>query len=285
MKLGAILLAAGILSAALPSQVSQARPVNELEPIVRELRIAEDIFRSAMANSIGGPAKIINVKTQFLARQGVLVSMKVVVPWIDVSEFTRRSIDIGTDIQSLHDIPLMVHEILAELDIAVTPYDPDELEALRELRAEQRKLRNEQRDLRSKLRDARRKRNRAEDEDDIDDLDDEIADLDHELNGLEDEYQLLDDDIDDQYQRLQDLRSNYSNRSLSEANLSQAVGETACNYGGTFKTLGSQQYLTVALELTNSTKYYVFKMEHIATCRRGEIDSAKLLERSYLYDV
>ncbi|MCZ6458081.1 MAG: hypothetical protein O6766_01850, partial [Gammaproteobacteria bacterium] len=61
MKLGAILLATGLLSAALPGQVTQARPVNELEPIVRELRIAEDVFRSAMANSIGGPAKIINV--------------------------------------------------------------------------------------------------------------------------------------------------------------------------------------------------------------------------------
>ncbi len=285
MKFGTTLLAAGLLSAALPSQVSQARPVTELEPIVRELRIAEDVFRSAMANSIGGPVKIINVKSQFLARQGVLVSMRVVVPWIDVDEFTRRSIDIGSDVESLHDIPEMVHEILAELNIAVAPYDPDELEALRDLRAEQRKLRNEQRDLRSKLRDVRRKRNREDDEDSVDDLDDEIADLDNELNGLEDEYQLLDDDIDEQYLRLQDLRSNYSDRSLTEANLSQAVGETACNYGGTFKTLGSQQYLTVALELTDTTKYYVFKMEHIAACRRGEINPAKLLERSYLYDV
>lgn len=285
MKFGTTLLAAGLLSAALPSQVSQARPVTELEPIVRELRIAEDVFRSAMANSIGGPVKIINVKSQFLARQGVLVSMRVVVPWIDVDEFTRRSIDIGSDVESLHDIPEMVHEILAELNIAVAPYDPDELEALRDLRAEQRKLRNEQRDLRSKLRDVRRKRNREDDEDSVDDLDDEIADLDNELNGLEDEYQLLDDDIDEQYLRLQDLRSNYSDRSLTEANLSQAVGETACNYGGTFKTLGSQQYLTVALELTDTTKYYVFKMEHIAACRRGEINPVKLLERSYLYDV
>jgi len=285
MKLGATLLTASLLSAVLTGQVVQARPVTDLEPILRELRIAEDIFRSAMANSIGDPVKVINVEAQFLARQGVLVSMRVVVPWININEFTRRSFDIGANIESLHDIPMMVHEILAELNIAVAPYDPDELEALRELRAEQRKLRNEQRDLRSKLRDARRKRNRQDDEDAIEDLDDEIADLENELNGLEDEYQLLDDDIDLQYQRLQDLRSNYSNRSLSAANLSQAVGETVCNYGGTFKTLGSQQYLTVALELTDTTKYYVFKMEHIIACRRGDIGPEKLLERSYQYDV
>jgi uncharacterized coiled-coil protein SlyX len=116
-------------------------------------------------------------------------------------------------------------------------------------------------------------------------LEDSISELEQALDKLDDAYVALDTEIDQEHLRLKDLRSNYADRSLASANLDEAVGETACNYGGTFKSLGSQQFLTVALVMSDLTKYYVFKMAQIVACQRGDIDPEKLLEMSDLYDV
>ncbi|MCZ6856183.1 MAG: hypothetical protein O7G86_19880, partial [Gammaproteobacteria bacterium] len=59
----------------------------------------------------------------------------------------------------------------------------------------------------------------------------------------------------------------------------------ACNYGSTFKTLGSELFLTVAVKQRALTKYFVFQMEHVGACSRGDIDSGELLERSHVYDM
>ena len=100
---------------------AQARPVEDLEPIVRELKIAKDVFRSAMSHTIGKRLKVTGVEAQYLVRQGVLVSMNVVQPWIDVDQFTERSIELSTEVETLHDIPELVYEIMSELNIAIAP--------------------------------------------------------------------------------------------------------------------------------------------------------------------
>ncbi|MCZ6643139.1 MAG: hypothetical protein O7F71_16310, partial [Gammaproteobacteria bacterium] len=64
-----------------------------------------------------------------------------------------------------------------------------------------------------------------------------------------------------------------------------AVAQTACNYGSTFKSLDSEQFLTVAVKQRQLTKFFVFQMEYIDACSRGDIDSGELLERSYVYDM
>ena len=160
MKRVATLITTGLLGAAMMSQSIYAQPVADLEPVVRELRIAEGVFRSAMTNSVPDRLRVTNVEAQFLARQGVLVSMKVFIPWIDVDEFTRRSIDIGNEVESLRDIPELIREIFSELDLLSSPMDSGEYEYLRELRTQQRSLRREQGDVRSELRRMRRERSR-----------------------------------------------------------------------------------------------------------------------------
>jgi hypothetical protein len=134
MKRVATLITTGLVGAAMMSQSIYAQPVADLEPVVRELRIAEGVFRSAMTNSVPDRLRVTNVEAQFLARQGVLVSMKVFIPWIDVDEFTRRSIDIGNEVESLRDIPELIHEIFSELNLLTSPMDSGEYEYLRELR-------------------------------------------------------------------------------------------------------------------------------------------------------
>lgn len=289
MNLVTTIISTGLLGGVMMSQSLLAQPVTDLEPVVRELRIAEGVFRSAMSNSVPDRLRVTNVQAQFLARQGVLVSMDVFIPWINVDEFTRRSINIGNEVESLHDIPELIHEIFSELNMLTSPMDSREYEYLRELRSEQRSLRNEQREVRAALRTMRRELRRLDDTDPAEDareeLNAEIADLEQSLNELDDAYVALDMEIDQEHERLKDIRSNYANRSLSSANLDEAVGETACNYGGTFKSLDTQQFLTVALVMSDLTKYYVFKMDQISACQRGDINPEKLLEMSFLYDV
>jgi hypothetical protein len=261
---------------------AHSRPVDDLEPIVRELAIAKDVFRSAMSHTIGRRLKVTGVEAQYLVRQGVLVSMNVVQPWIDVDQFTDRSIELSTEVETLHDIPELVYEIMSELNIAIAPYDPELLEELRELRDEQRVLRSAQRQLRSQLREARRERNRMDE--DTQDIDEAIAELELELNALVDEYDGLNSDIDQLYETIQKNRAQ-TDRQSTPLDIDQAVSETACNYGNTFKSLSSQEYLTVAVRLKEGTRYYVFKMENVSACRRGDIDAERLLERGWQYEV
>jgi len=259
---------------------SLAKPVTDMNEVLQELEIAKDVFRSAMTHAVGSRLRVTGVDAEFLPHQGVLVSMSVVQPWIDVDQFTERSIDLSTEVETLHDVPELVYEIMTELNMAIAPYDPEMLGELRELREEQKVVRSAQRTLRSQLREARRAKNRAED--DADELDEHIRELEAELNALVDDYESLNAEIDELYTALQERRRSPQQQAIT-MDIDRAVAESACNYGDTFKSLGSQQYLNMAVRLKESTNYYVFKMENIHACRRGDIDAARLLERSWQY--
>jgi len=264
----------------LSASASAAREVGNMEDILRELEIGRDVFRSAMSQAMGSRLKVTNVDAQYLPQQGVLVSMSVVQPWIDLDEFSEKSIDLNTDVQTLHDVPELVAEIMSELNMVIAPYDPVMLGELRDLRDEQREIRASQRKLRAELREARRQRNRAEG--DAAKLDARITELESELDALVDDYAALDADIDDLYASLKERRREPESPADVKS-VDEAVAETTCRYGDTFKTVGSQQYLSVLVDLKDSTSYYVFKMENVYACRRGDIDPDRLLERSWQY--
>ena len=257
-----------------------AKSVADMEEVLQELEIAKDVFRSAMTHAIGRQLRVTGVDAEFLPQQGVLVTMSVVQPWIDVDQFTERSIDLSTEVETLHDVPELVYEIMTELNMAIAPYDPELLDELRELREEQKVVRSAQRALRSQLRDARRAKNRAEDE--ATEMDEHIAELEVELDALVDDYETLNGDIDTVYAQLQERRRS-PGQPAAAMNIDQAVAETACNYGDTFKSIGSQQYLNVTVRLSESTNYYAFKMENVHACRRGEITADRLLDRGWQY--
>ena len=269
----AAMLLAGAISAF-------ARPVAEMDMVLQELEIAREVFRSAMSHAVGSRLRVTGVDAEFLPQQGVLVSMSVVQPWIDVDAFTEQSIDLSTEVETLHDVPELVYEIMTELNMAIAPYDPELLEELRDLREEQKVVRSAQRNLRSQLREARRSKNRADD--DATELDEHIAELEIELDALVDDYETLNVDIDTLYTQLQERRSRPGEQN-AEMNVDQAVAETACSYGDTFKSIGLQRYLNVTVRMKASTSYYAFKMENVHACRRGDITAEKLLERGWQY--
>jgi len=257
-----------------------AKPVADMEEVLQELEIGKDVFRSAMSHAIGSHLRVTGVDAEFLPQQGVLVTMSVVQPWIDVDQFTERSIDLSTEVESLHDVPELVYEIMTELNMAIAPYDPELLEELRELRAEQKVVRSAQRALRSQLREARRAKNRAED--DAAEMDEHISELEVELDTLVDDYEALNGDIDAVYAQLQERRRTPGHQSAA-MNVDQAVADTACNYGDSFKSIGAQQYLNVTVRLKESTNYYAFKMENVYACRRGDITTDQLLDSGWQY--
>jgi hypothetical protein len=257
-----------------------AKPVADMAAVLQELEIAKDVFRSAMSHAIGTTLRVTGVDAEFLPQQGVLVSMSVVQPWVDVDQFTERSNDLSSSVETLHDVPELVYEIMTELNMAIAPYDPELLEELRELREEQKVVRSAQRALRSQLREARRAKSQAAD--DAAELDEHIAELEVELDALVDDYETLNGDIDTLYAQLQDRRST-PEQQKAVMNVDQAVAETACNYGDTFKSIGPQKYLNVTIRLKESTNYYAFKMEYVDACRRGDITPDRLLDRGWQY--
>ena len=277
----AVLIYAAI-AASLSVSSGHTRTVDNLDPIVREMEIAKDVFRSSILNSVSEELRIASVEAQYLAKQGVLISINVVRPWFSVNK-SGQHITIDADFGNLAEIPEVVQKIFADLDISVPRYNPEELEELRELREEQRGLRKEERELRAKTRVKRREMVRADDTDEREDIAEDINDLERELKGVEAQIDAVNSDLDAQYQRLSEVRTK-SSIPNTQLNMDVAVAETACNYGSTFKTLGPQQFLTVAVNQRDQTRYFVFKMEHIGACRRGDIDPGQLLDRSYVYE-
>ena len=99
------------------------------------------------------------------------------------------------------------------------------------------------------------------------------------------QYDALGADIDDQYQRLRDYRDGYSHpESTEEPEIDEVISRTACDYGGTLKSLGSEDHLTVALHRGQTSRFYVFRMDHIKQCGNGNMKVERLMELGYLYE-
>jgi hypothetical protein len=160
------------------------------------------------------------------------------------------------------------------------------LNALREMRDEQRELRSEQRELRARLREERRELVRTEDEG-KDEIQERINSLELELQALEAQSQALSADIDQQYQELRDYRGGPGTDSppaQPEHDVAAIMAQAVCDYGSTLKTLSEDNFLTVAVRSNDSDTYYAFRMEQVRRCARGDMQTTRLLELAYQYE-
>ncbi len=287
MKLVWLVLAAASLT--LPD-ATWARTPERLAEVQREMRIVADVMKSVLRDELEDDARVTRVSAQYLARQGVLISVSLNSPWFTVNENGERAFqfDGQISIPRVPEIPRMVEDILSELEIDISPYEPQALEELRELRAEQRELRLQQRETRSLLRQKRRDMVRAESTDDEDSearLDREIDGLEEELEVLEQQYEELSNQIDAQYDDLRDHRDVYAKprETKSDAEIDAVIAQAACDYGATLRALGGDEFLTIALTRGDATNYYAFRMNHIKECSNDNMRSARLLELAYQY--
>ena len=283
MKLNAHMLA-GILLSALVTGSSVAKVPDNIAAIQREARIVADVMKSALRSEVRGKMRVTSVTGEYLVEQGVLISVKMNTPWLSIND-GENTFDFRGHI-NLEEIPTMVENILAELKIDVTPYEPEALEALRAMRTEQRELRLEQREIRRKLREKRRALVRAEDDDDRNDVKEDIEDLERELAAVDVQHDALAEDIETEYEEIRDYRGGPSRprpRAEPEA-ISALISRTACDYGGTLKSLNANDYLTIALRRDETTQYFAFKMNHVRDCSVGDIPAEELLTLGYRYD-
>ena len=201
MKISRWLLALITLSLA---SLATAREVDNLADITREAKIVADVMKSALRNELKGGIRVTSVTAEYLAEQGVLVSVRLNAPWLTINN-GDTSIAINGQI-NLEEIPSMVENILSDLQIDLSPYEPESLETLRELRAEQRDLRLEQRDIRAQLRTLRRELVRTDSSNEQQKVQRQIENLERELIAVDSQYDALAKDIDIQYKSLRDYR-------------------------------------------------------------------------------
>ena len=267
----------------LTAATTQATEVENWSTLRKEVDVSTDVLAAALRRELGDELNVNAVEGQYLAQQGVLFSLTLSEPWLVIdqnSSGTQVHIDADLD---LEEIPRMVHDILAELQINVTPYEAEDLSELRELRQEQRELRAEQRELRSLLRKARRELIRAREADRREHLEQQIEAYQTELAASDEAYAALDADIEAQYDRLKSPDRDPRQKSDAlDADL--AVSAAVCDAAATLKSLDSEHYVTVTLRQGGSMKSITYRMEHVTDCREGKLDPSNLLANAWVYE-
>ena len=263
-----------------------ARELDNLEALQRETRIAADVMRAVLRDQLPKGIRATTVNAEYLAHQGVLLSIKLNTPWLVINDNeTKFAFNGQIDLQ---DIPAMVENILAELQIDVAAYEPEVIDTIRELRDEQRELRMEQRELRSLLRNTRRELVRADSDKERRDLEKDIAEIERELQAAYAQYETLNRDIDAQYNVLKDYRGavppSQDTPPVPPTQLSDIIATTVCDYGATLRSLDDHHYLTVALRREHNAEFYVFEMAAVFDCSHGDIDAERLLELALRYN-
>ncbi|MYE24982.1 MAG: hypothetical protein F4Y01_13740 [Gammaproteobacteria bacterium] len=264
-----LLAVAGTMSLTLTVAAASNQPP-ALESLRQEMSVAREVIPTALANT-AQRVRVVDAEAIYLAGQGVLLDMDMARrPESRVGDFEVTAID---------QIPHVVQEIVANVQLAIAPYEPEDLAELRELREEQREVRNQQRELRRELR-----RLRAEHARNPDHVVQTIREREAELLALDGEYQVLERDIDEQYDRLRALRqSEAPAEEPATHDLTDAVGAVACDYGGTLKSLPEDEHLTFRLRRGRESAFYVFRKEDLVACRRESIAAPELLSRASIY--
>ena len=276
-----LLAVAGTMSLTL-TVAAASNQAPALETLRQEMYVAQEVIPTALANT-AQRVRVVDAEAIYLAGQGVLLDMDIARrPASRMGDFEVTAID---------QIPHVVQEIVANVQLAIAPYEPEDLAELRELREEQREVRNQQRELRRELRRLRAEHAREPEYIGIP-LPGEtktamaqgIRERETELEALDGEYQALERDIDKQYDRLRALRqSDVPAEEPTTHDLTAAVGTVACDYGGTLKSLPDDEHLTFRLRRGRDSAFYVFRKEDLVACRRESIAAPELLSRASIY--
>ncbi len=281
-----------VSSVLLTTTETQAREPSKLSDIQRETRIVADVMRAALRDQLRGELRLTDVEAQYLARQGVLITVTLNTPWLKINDNGESSFEFHGDIR-LPEIPAMVENILHELEIKVAPYEPEALQELRDLRAEQRALRMEGRGIRAQLRERRRALVRVRDEEDDrkEEVQQEIAQLEKQLSVVDQQYDEMTGEIEEHYQHLKEPATTISASApepppapAPPVVVEEVISNTACDYGGTLKSLSSDEYLTMSVKRGNQTTYFAFRMDHVYQCSQRNMKPDRLLGLAYQYE-
>ena len=281
------------LAATMTVASAHAEAPAHLEALQQELRVAEDVIEAALDNV--PDLRVSGVEADYLAGQGVLISLSVSTGWPG-SGYGRRVVRIIRDEDISVPMPEMVHEILAdlELDLPTMGRRPPDLAALRELRNEQRQLRNQQRKVRNRIWAARLDAATASDAGDAG----TVAALEGEMQRLEAEEDALEERIDAEYERLastrevaaaetveqdEEARTGSAADGSSAADFDAALARVVCDYGATLKSLPREERLSLRVRERAGDTFHVFRFDDVIACQRGELTPEALLGNGVSY--
>ena len=281
------------LAAAMTVASAHAEAPAHLDALQQELRVAEDVIEAALDNV--PDLRVSGVEADYLAGQGVLISLSVSTGWPG-SGYGRRVVRIIRDEDISVPIPEMVHEILAdlELDLPTMGRHPPNLAPLRELRSEQRELRNQQRKVRNRIWAARLDAATGSDAGDAG----TVAALEGEMQRLEAEEDALEERIDAAYERLasreveaaetveqdEEARTGSASDGTSAPDFDTALARVVCDYGATLKSLPRGERLSLRVRRHAGDTFHVFRFEDVIACQRGEMTPETLLDNGVSYE-
>ena len=276
-----------VVAACMTVSPAHAEPPSHLDPLKREMRIVEDVIDAALRDVPG--VRVGAVEADYLAGQGVLISLSLRTPWFG-PRHGQRVVKIIRDQNMAVPVPDMVHQILAdlELDLDVPMLAPRsvDLSALRELREEQRALRNQQRKVRQRIWGTRLEMAGGEGEEDAADT---VAALEEELRRLEDEDDALEARIDAEYEELrsapdvEEVEVSATAEAPPPADFDAALAQAVCDYGATLKSLPRDEHLSVRVRERDGDTFHVFRFDDVVGCQRGAMTPDELLGKGVSY--
>lgn len=276
-----------VVAACLTVGPAHAEPPPHLDALQREMRIVEDVFDAALGDVPG--VRVGAVEADYLAGQGVLLSLSLRTPWLGPTH-GKRVVKIIRDRDMAVPVPDMVHEILADLelnlDVPMFAHRALDLSALRELRDEQRALRNQQRKVRQRIWGARLQMAEGESGEDAADM---VAALEAELQRLEDEDDALGARIDAEYEQLASTREveevevSATAEAVPAADFDTALARAVCDYGATLKSLPRDEHLSVRVRERDGVTFHVFGFDDVIECQRGAVTPEELLGKGVSY--
>ena len=200
----------------------------------------------------------------------------------------------------LAEIPAMVNDILAEIDIEIGDgrrfgtrrgdariLDRESRGRMRELSRERRHLEEEMRDIEIELIHA--------EEEEREEQEERLAELNEQLENLDGKSQKLDELLEQRrsaYEQRRQEERDKVNRRIQERLLEyeDLMLATFCDYGANLKSVPNDQHVTVILDNVAGidsdldSKIYVFKKKDLTACQDDGIDRDALKERAIVYN-
>ena len=176
----------------------------------------------------------------------------------------------------------MVHDILRELDAGLTRRQARELTDLHRLRDATRAVQARQRALRAQRREKRRALEHAADPPTAAALTRTIEGLNEAIAAARSEERSLAQSAAGKRDQLN--APTPAPVEVTAAEIGAAVARSVCKAGTAFDFLTPGQHVNVLVRQPEVSRYYVFAVERVQACSKGDVTPAALLAESFSYE-
>jgi len=290
------------------SVASYSYAATDYSKIHKDISVMSQILRGVFEEEGGCRGCKTTVSGRYLAEQGAVFTIapsKTYIRYISSSDHDHDhdyEYDYNfenwefTGMEDLAEIPGMVSEILADIDIDLTGTHRirENITIDRESRGRMRALSRERRHLEEEVRDIKIEMIHAEDEE-RDGQEQRLSEINKQIKTLEEKREKMDELLNQRRseyeQRRKEAREKVNSRVQERlVAFDNLILDTFCDYGANLKNVPNDQRVTVILENVtrtepkNKAKIYVFNKKDLSACQDNGIDSKELKQRTIVYN-